>query len=184
MIDANIRQVAEEEMAATAKATTLAAHEQAATAIRHGIIEAVVANEVRLAAVAALEEAEKAARERIARLAAKCRRGRIVRCFRAWATQARKSRDQRRALLNFPAGPATFDAVEQNERLAIGLAGGRPQTARSLSQVVRLRADWNRQLRAAEDQEAAVQAAILQPFHILAMLENSPFGKFSKNQEY
>ncbi len=57
MIDTNIQEVAEEEVAAAAQATQLASRQLAVGTILKDVTEAVLANEVRLAAIAALADA-------------------------------------------------------------------------------------------------------------------------------
>ena len=171
-------------MAARAQANTLAAHELSSAGICNDMIAEVVACEVRRAAATALAEAEQSARNRTARLAANFRRRRLGQCFRGWATLARKSHHQRTALFNFPSGPAAHDLSEQNRRLSIGsLTASRAHAARSLSQVVQQRADWEWRLRAADEQESARQAAILQPFNLVPMLENSTLGGYTKERK-
>lgn len=171
-VDEIIDEVGSEEMTEVSERRKLQKYLVLADKVSEDLINEMVSNDVKEIATTAILEAEREKQEKIKISKERLEKKFLKKVFCEWRRLAKKSASQKDAVLNFPAGPANLSSQEQNIKLG-WTKDSTPQRHMSLKSIVQGRQDLDYMIRTREMEEAIIQGAVLEPFHLLDWLREN-----------
>ena len=165
----NITEVAEETFKSAQKEKKLEALGQIAKDLGNKIIEEIVEQALLEVAEISLLEYEREQQEKVRLLENSFKLKLVSRCFKSWRIFCVRAKKQKQAISDFPVTPSLLNPVEQNRKLT----DSKSYQVASISKLRNERDEYDYLVKYLDLKESMLQSAILQPFDIIKMLQDS-----------